>query len=237
MDSGFAGFPPEAMTFFRGLVRNNNREWFLPRKQLFLDKVRGPMETLVTALNAELIRFAPEYVTDPGKAIYRFYRDTRFSDDKTPYKDHIAALFSRRGAEKHRAAAYYLSVSHKEIEVAGGLYMPRAEELMAVRRHLEQHHARFRRIIAEPKLRELMGEFTGDQLARVPKGFCSTHPAADLLRYKQFLFYQMLDAKLATTPALFTEIAARFRALKPLIDFINTPIAGLARKPVEADFV
>ncbi len=185
--------------------------------------------SLGDGLNAELIRFAPDYVTDPNKAIYRFYRDTRFSEDKTPYKDHIAALFSRRGAVKHRAAAYYVSVSEKEIEVAGGLYMPQAEELLAVRHHLARRHAEFRAVINDPSLRALMGEFHGDQLSRVPKGFPADHPAADLLRYKQYLFYQMLDPALLTTPRLCDEIVARFRVMQPFIDFLNASLGRSGR--------
>lgn len=229
MNTGFGGFPPEAITFFRGLRRNNRREWFLPRKHIFLEKVRAPMEALVTALNFDLIRYAPEHVTDPDKAIYRFYRDTRFSDDKTPYKDHIAAIFPLRGTVKHHAAGYYFSVSEKEIEVAGGIYLPPPEVLAAVRRHLAEEHTAFRRVVKKPGLRLLMGDLEGNRLSRVPKGFCSEHPAADLLKYKQLYFYRILDPELLTTPALFTEIAKHFRALAPFIAFLNTTLAPKKR--------
>ena len=86
--------------FFRGLKRNNRREWFQPRKHLFEQHVKAPMLELVAALNTQLASFAPEYVTDPTKAIFRIYRDTRFSSDKTPYKTHVAASFSRLGGER-----------------------------------------------------------------------------------------------------------------------------------------
>ena len=108
MSAGFPGFPPEAMTFLRGLARNNRREWFLPRKEVFEECVRAPMIRLVEALNAAMADFAPAYVTDPHKAVFRIYRDVRFSADKTPYKTHIAAAFSRRGMVKHGAAGYLL---------------------------------------------------------------------------------------------------------------------------------
>jgi uncharacterized protein (TIGR02453 family) len=98
---GFPGFPAEAIRFFRGLEKNNNREWFQPRKELFEEQVRGPMTDLVEELNQKLVRFAPDYVNDPRKAIFRTYRDTRFSADKTPYQTHIAAVFPHRALEKH----------------------------------------------------------------------------------------------------------------------------------------
>src|SRR5207244_3382352 len=103
----FPGFPSEALTFLRGLARNNRRDWFQPRKEIFETKVKAPMIELVEAVNAELLKFAPDYINDPKKAIYRIYRDTRFSPDKTPYKTHIAAVFPRRGLDRQAGAGFY----------------------------------------------------------------------------------------------------------------------------------
>ncbi len=111
MPTAFAGFPPEMIRFFRSLKRNNRREWFQPRKHLFEQHVKAPMLELVGAINTELAKFAPEYVTEPKSAIFRIYRDTRFSADKTPYKTHVAASFSRRGGERLGTGGFYFSVS------------------------------------------------------------------------------------------------------------------------------
>ena len=92
----FSGFPPEGIAFLRGIKRNNRREWFQPRKAIFESQVKAPMIELVEALNSNLAKFAADHLNDPKRAIYRFYRDTRFSADKSPYKDHIAAIFPRR---------------------------------------------------------------------------------------------------------------------------------------------
>src|SRR6476619_2195447 len=129
------------------------------------------MLELVTALMRRLADFAPHHVGDPNKAIYRIYRDTRFSKNKTPYKTHIAAVFPRRDLEKHGGAGYYFSVSPDEIEVGGGVYMPSPESLRAIREHLAGAHQEFRRIVAARPVRRLFGEVYGDRLTRVPKGF------------------------------------------------------------------
>ncbi len=223
--SAFPGFPDEAMTFFRGLERNNRREWFQPRKPVFDEKVKAPMLQLVAALNAELERFAPLHVTEPESAIYRIYRDTRFSKDKKPYKTHIAAYFPRRGMARHTASGYYVGVSHKEVAVGGGLYMPAPEGLLAVRNHIAEKHGEFRKIVQGKALRKLVGELHGDQLTRVPKRFAADHPAADLLRYKQFFVYIELPPDLATLRTMQGEIRKRFEAMAPLIDFLNAPLA------------
>ena len=143
MRLGFPGFPPEAVAFYRGLARHNTREWFQPRKHIYDEKVKAPMVQLVTELNRALMDFASGYVTDAPKAIYRIYRDTRFSPDKTPYKTQIAASFARRGMEKHGAAGFYFAVSHKGVDVGGGIYMPASETLLTVRTHIAERHRSF----------------------------------------------------------------------------------------------
>jgi uncharacterized protein (TIGR02453 family) len=230
--SAFPGFPAAAIDFFRSLDRNNNREWFQPRKQAFEEQVKQPMRALVESLNVALMGFAPEFVTEPEKAIYRIYRDTRFSKDKTPYKTHIAASFRRLGPG-HSDAGYYFALSHKEVAIGGGIYMPEPPALLAIRNHIAGRHDELRRILRARPVRGLLGELQGEQLSRVPKGFACDHPAADLLRFKRFILYVELSPDLATTPALYTEILKRFRAMTPFLGFLTTPLKA-TRKKVDA---
>ena len=230
MRSRFPGFPPEALQFFRALARHNNRDWFQSRKTAFEEQVKQPMRELVEALNGAMQSFAPEYATDPAKAVYRIYRDTRFSKDKTPYKDHIAASFFRSGTGPHKYGGYYVHVSHKEVAVGGGVYMPQPDVLLAIRQHIADNHQKLRKILAAPAVRRSLGELQGDRLARVPKGFVATHPAADLLRFKSFVLYTTLDPELATTPQFFNEVVTRFRAMKPFIDFLTATSAKKREK-------
>ena len=230
MPAGFPGFPAEGLAFLRALVKNNRREWFQPRKPVYEEQVKKPMIDLVTRVNAAMLSFAPAYVAEPEKAIFRIYRDTRFSKDKTPYKTHIAAVFHGRGTTKETGSGLYFAISPKEVEVAGGVYMPYPATLLAIRSHIARNHEDFRTLIADRALRKLLGEMKGEQLSRVPKGFSADHPAADLLRHKQFLFYTLLDPKLAGTPKLEQEIVKRFRALMPFLQFLNAPLAKPAQK-------
>jgi len=227
--SAFPGFPAEAIDFFRGLARNNKREWFQPRKPLFEERVKQPMRALVEAVNRALMDFAPEFVTEPEKAVYRIYRDTRFSKDKSPYKTQIAASFRYRDT----GAGYYFAISHKEAAIGGGMYMPEPAALTVIRNHIAERHGDLRRILRARPVRELLGELRGEQLSRVPKGFASDHPAADLLRFKQFILYVELPPEIATTPAFYTEIVQRFRAMKPFLEFLSAPLKT-TRKKIDA---
>jgi uncharacterized protein (TIGR02453 family) len=227
--NAFAGFPPEMVRFLRTLKRNNRREWFQPRKHLFEQHVKAPMLELVAAINGELAKFAPEYVTEPKNAIFRIYRDTRFSADKTPYKTHVAASFSRRGSERLGTGGFYFSVSHEVIEVAAGLWHPDRDVTLIVRNHIADTHEELRRILADKKSRKLVGELKGDALTRSPKGFDPEHPAAEFIKMKDWVLDVTLDAGLATTPQLHSVIVERFRAMAPLLGYLNRPLVG--RKP------
>ena len=229
MAKGFPGFPAEMVQFFRSLKRNNRREWFQPRKHLYEQHVKEPMHELVTALNGDLMKFAGAYVTDPKKAVFRIYRDTRFSADKTPYKTHVAAAFWRRGSDHTGAGGFYFSVSDDQIEVAGGIWHPAPETMLQVRTHIAGTHRELERLLANKKTRKLIGGLQGGELTRAPKGFDPTHPAIHLIKMKDWVMDTTLRPEVATTSKLHKEIVDRFRAMAPVIDYLNRPL--IAKKP------
>jgi uncharacterized protein (TIGR02453 family) len=225
MKSSFPGFSPEALTFLRALKRNNRRDWFQPRKEKYEALIKAPMLEFVAALNEEFARFAPAYVTPPEKAVYRIYRDTRFSPDKTPYKTHIAAIFPRHTAVKREGAVFYFHFTQKDLLAFGGVWGPDRDELLAYRTLLQEHHAEFNAILGNKQLRKILGGLQGEQLSRVPKGFCADHPAEALLRQKQWYLESTLDIKLLTTSRLVPELARRFEVMAPMVEFLNRPFA------------
>jgi len=218
----FPGFSPEALTFLRNLKKNNRREWFQPRKEIFETKVKAPLVELVEAVNAALLDFAPEHITDPKKAVYRIYRDTRFSADKTPYKTHVAAIFPHHGLGKQASAGFYFHLTAEHVGIAAGSYMPGPDELRAFRGWLAGHHKQFRAAARRPE--KLLGKLQGSSVTRMPKGFDADHPAGDLIRMKQWLYWAELDAKLATSRRLLPELVKRFRAAAPVIAMLNAPL-------------
>ena len=186
------------------------------------------MLELVAAINGELRKFAPEYVTEPKDALFRIYRDTRFSADKTPYKTHIAASFSRRGGERLGTGGFYFSVSHETIEIAAGLWHPDRDVTLLVRNHIADTHKEFIKILGDKKAKKLAGELKGDALSRSPKGFDPGHPAAEFIKMKDWILDVTLDPGLATTPKLHQAVVERFRAMTPVLLYLNRPL--LARK-------
>jgi uncharacterized protein (TIGR02453 family) len=229
MASRFPGFRPEALKFMRALKRNNDREWFQPRKHAFETHVRNPMLELIAELNRDLMKFAPDYVTDPSKAIFRIYRDTRFSNDKTPYKTHVAAVFSHRAMPRNLGAGYYFQFSTEGLGMGGGIYMPRADILAGIRKAIDADPGSFRRAIRKIESKKIAGEWEMHQLTRVPKGYVADHPAADLLKGRSLFFYSKLPAETIFSPEVGKEIATRFRAVAPLVQILDKAILGAVR--------
>lgn len=220
MPKPFPGFSPKAITFLRQLKKNNSREWFTPRKEEFESLLRRPMLELTGITAGHMRSFAADYVMDPKRAVHRIYRDVRFSKDKSPYKTNISAMFWRKGLPKNLSAGFYFSLSGDVFEIAGGLYMPGPEELTAVRRAIANDPAGFKKLIDDRLCLKLMGPCRGDSLTRDPKGY-EHHPAAALLRRKQFFYFTEQQSSIATQPGLEKLIIRSFKAMAPVIEFLN----------------
>jgi uncharacterized protein (TIGR02453 family) len=235
MAATFPGFPKQALTFFRQLARNNKREWFQAHKAQYETHVHAPALALCARVIDDLRAFAADHACEPKRSLFRIYRDTRFSKDKTPYKTHVAAVFPRAGMGKTTCAGFYFAVSHEGVEIAAGMYMPGPEELAAVRAAIAADQGRaLRKLLAAPGLRKQAGDLFGDKLARVPKGFDAAHPAADLLRMKQWYFNVTLPPSAACEPSIRKQITSRFRATAPVVHYLNNA-ALAAREDADAD--
>jgi uncharacterized protein (TIGR02453 family) len=227
-------FPPAALTFLRALARNNDREWFRARKDRYEQDVRAPMVAVIEQLDRDLRRFAPDLVASPRVSLFRIYRDTRFSPDKTPLKTNIAAQFPHAALPKNESPGLYLEVNPRTVLVAGGLYAPSTAQLHAVREHVAANVARFRSIVEAPRLRRA-GGLQGTRLQRVPRGFAADHPAADYLRYRQFLVWAEYPAALAATPRFYPTVVGLFETAAPLVRFLCEPLAARAARAARFD--
>lgn len=225
-------FTPRALRFLRALARNNDREWFKARKDQFELDLRAPMIDVIEQLDRDFRLFAPELVASPRTSLYRMYRDTRFSEDKSPLKTHIAAVFPRAGLPRNQSPSLYLEVNARTVLIAGGLYAPDTAQLHAVREHLVANLARFRSIVESPVFRRVAGGLQGDRLQRVPRGFDRDHPGAEYLKLRQFLAWREFPASLATTPRFYATLLRVFRATSPLVLFLGEPFAAGAARSV-----
>ncbi len=217
-------FTPKTIPFLRALKRHNDREWFRERRAVYDEHVHAPMVAVIEQLARDFPRFAPELVADPRRSMYRVYRDTRFSADKSPLKTHVAAVFPPRSGVKHESAGLYLEVAHGWVWAGGGLYRPSSVSLYRVRQRVADDVRAFEKLITAPAFRKQCGRLQGDRLQRVPRPFRADHPAAALLKHKQFLAWREFPADLAASPQFYPSVLGVFRAIAPLVRFLNEAI-------------
>ena len=229
-------FSPEAMKFLRGLARNNDREWFEARRDVYTRSLKAPMLAVVDEITAAMTEFAPEHVRPPHKIMMRIYRDIRFSKNKQPYKTHLAAWWARRGMEKTSGGGFYLQISPQQVMVAAGVYMPEREQLLTIRRWMSAHHEAFRASVKK-LLKARGGGFEAidaEALTRMPKGFASDDPADELVRAKSWGVHASLPAEVALEPVLVREAVRRMRLMAPLVDSLNGAILDGQGNPARA---
>ncbi len=215
-----------ALTFLKGLKKNNDRVWFDERKPIYEAELKVPMLALAEEINAGLAKFAPEYVRPPQKAVMRIYRDIRFSKNKLPYKTHVSAWWARQGLEKTSGGGFYVEIGERGVMVAAGVYMPEKEQLLAIRRHLLEHHERLRKIMSAKKLREAMTPIDPVTMARGPKGFPADHPAMDLILQRQWGVSATLPIERALEPTLAGDILTHMKLAYPMVALLNEPLVA-----------
>jgi uncharacterized protein (TIGR02453 family) len=157
--------------------------------------------------------------------MYRIYRDTRFSNDKTPYKIQAAASFRWRGLDKGRGAGLYLEVGPSWTWMGGGFYAPEAPDLVRIREHIAETWPEIRKTVRTSAFTRAFGELDGDTLTRVPRGYPKDHPAAGYLKHKNFLAGREFPPEFATSQAFYPTLLATFKACMPLVRFLNEPLS------------
>ncbi|WP_370942910.1 DUF2461 domain-containing protein [Amycolatopsis sp. cg5] len=170
----FAGFGEHAVEFYDGLLADNSKIYWDDNLTIYKEDVKAPMEALLKELEPE---FGAGFGT--GK-IFRPYRDTRFSGDKTPYKTHCGAVIEQgRGG-----GAYYVEVGPEGLRVGGGCFHLESDQLARYRQAVDTdiHGKALEKVLAS--LRRAGWEIRGDQLKTKPRGFDDDHPRLDLLKYR-----------------------------------------------------
>jgi uncharacterized protein (TIGR02453 family) len=179
------------LQFFRGLARNNRRDWFEAHRETYETEVLRPLHALLDEVDVRLAGIAPELAADRKRSVFRIYRDIRFSKDKSPYKTHAAFWISHRalgaggGTTVHGGAGLYFHLEPNASIVAAGMWMPSTPALKRIRAALTEDLPGFERALRA--LRRSFGELSDEAvLARTPRGYPVDHPAADWLRYRSF---------------------------------------------------
>jgi len=209
---------PSSLNFLKKLQKNNNREWFNTHKaeyQKELLQMEAFAERLLKDLNAH------DMIETPSgkKSLFRIYRDTRFSNDKSPYKTHWSGRFKR--ATRYRRGGYYYQIGPGVSCIVGGFWGPVPADLRRIREDIAFDAAPLRKILKSRSFISTFGELQGEQLQKAPQGFNADHEAIGLLRYKQFLLKRSFSDEEVVSKDFLKEANLTFKAMRPFFDYMS----------------
>ncbi len=217
----------KTLEFLKKIKKNNNTEWMQAHKDEYLE-AKKEFEFLVQELIVKIGTWDADIpLYEPKHCMFRFNRDIRFSDNKSPYKENFGAWISY-GGKKSNLPGYYLNVSPKEIFVAGGIWHPEAEELRNVRRFIMDEGAQLKKILNEKNFKKVFGELNqNDRLTRPPKGFPADHEHIELLKFKSFTASSSFTTQEALEKNFGKLIDQKLKILKPFNQFLKKAVTTL----------
>ena len=218
------------LQFLNDLSRNNTREWFAENKPRY-EAARKNYISFLDELLEHMPAVEPAALGQTGKdLVFRIYRDVRFSNDKRPYKDHFGAYIAD-GGRKSILPGYYLHLAgNNNSFIAGGLWMPPADYLKAVRQEIDYNLDEFKGIVEAPDFKKKFGELQGEQLKTTPKGYDKENPAIEYLRFKSWNAVMPVSDKAVLAPNFLETVLDGFRSLKPFNDFLTAPLKEIGEE-------
>lgn len=217
---------PATFNFLEELEANNNREWFTRHKAEyeaarfnvydFVGEVIKGLAAIDNTVPASL---------QPKDCVMRIYRDIRFSKDKTPYKTNFGAGISAHG-KNFNGPGYYLHISASECFVAGGCWMPEADQLKLIRQEIDYNGSDFRSIVESESFKKYFsGLDTEAVLKTAPKGYPADHPDIGYLKLKSFTASHLLQPADLSGPDALKNVLNGFSEIQPLIVFLRNALS------------
>ena len=229
-------FTPATFRFLRSLARNNNREWFAAHKAQYEEHVRDPALRFIADLAQPLRAVSPQLVASAkpvGGSLFRIYRDTRFSSDKTPYKTHVGMSFYHaatkavaRGAGgtaslgRLDAPVLYLHLEPRSCFLGGGIWHPQPETLKRLRDFMIDNPMSWKKATRAKSFTRLF-TLGGDSLARPPRGYSPTHELIEDLKRKDIVASSELGERDLMQGGLVGFVVRRYRPMRPLLDWLS----------------
>ena len=210
----------QVIQFLNELSENNNREWFQKNKKRY-DESREKVLFLTEVVINEIRKFDPDVpLLEPKDCLFRIFRDVRFSNDKRPYKTNFGS-FIAKGGRKSMYAGYYFHVEPSGSFVGGGIYMPAAEPLKAIRQYIAENGEEFLSLINSKNFIKVYPEMMDDKLKTAPKGYSPDHEFINLLKYKSFAFSSQFDKSQILADNFIEKLVHSFKTLHPVNRFLN----------------
>ena len=193
-------FTDATFEFLVELAANNDRTWFKANKPRYEADVKEPALRFITDFGPILKGISPHFRADPranGGSLFRIYRDTRFSKDKSPYKTHTGIHFRHDAARDAHTPGFYLHIQPGNCFAGCGVWRPSGPALRRIRESIDEDPSAWRKASGDARFRKTL-ELTGDSLIRAPRGYSPDHPLIEDLKRKDFIAVARLNAQSLT---------------------------------------
>ncbi|MHA2090502.1 MAG: DUF2461 domain-containing protein [Candidatus Kariarchaeaceae archaeon] len=214
-------FTEEFISFFEELNENNNREWFHSNKKQYEEFVKEPFKQFIEELIYRIQEKEPDLAITAKDAIFRIYRDIRFSKDKTPYKVQVSASIKNGGRTGPNHPGYYIQMSHKNIMLGGGCYHLDKEGLYKIRTNIAESLDDFSEVINDKKFVNKFGEVIGDKNKRLPKEFKEIQEKQPLIANKYFFFRADIDPKILLETDFMDQVMEFYETGRPFNQYLK----------------
>jgi uncharacterized protein (TIGR02453 family) len=212
-----ASFGPELFGFLAELRDHNDRDWFAANKGRYEADLLEPALAFIEDFEPHLRGISPRFRADArrvGGSLFRIYRDTRFSKDKTPYKTMAGIYFKHEQSKDVYAPGFYLHLAPGDVFAGGGIWHPDTKTANAIREAIAADPEGWQAATAGIDLGH------GDALKRVPQGFDKDHPLAEDLKRKDFAAIERMSEDEATAPRFLERYARACESMAPLMRFL-----------------
>lgn len=215
-------FDRKTFDFLRALAANNDRAWFQAHKSEYDSHLRQPFLRLIADLQAPLAAISPYYRADPraqGGSLFRIYRDTRFANDKTPYKTWSGARFFHERSKQVPAPSFYLHIQPGACFLGAGIWHPEPPVQRRIREFIDNNPGSWKQATQSAGFRQRFA-LGGESLVRPPRGYPADHALIDDLKRKDFVAGAVLGDDQVLSAALADTVIEGFRGLAPLVDYL-----------------
>jgi uncharacterized protein (TIGR02453 family) len=210
----------KVLQFLNELAANNNREWFEANKPRYVECRQKVLFTTDVLIN-EIRKFDHSIpLLDAKDCMFRIFRDVRFSNDKRPYKTNFGS-FIAKGGRKSVCPGYYFHIEPGSSFIGGGIYMPSASPLKAIRDHIAASGNEFSEILEDPDYKSAVPQMFDDRLKTAPKGYPKDHQYIDILKYKSFAFSAPVSDKSLINGTFIDEAVNVFKHLQKANSFLS----------------
>ena len=216
-------FTDASFKFLRGLARHNERAWFTAHKADYDKHVRAPFQRLLHDLEPALAGVSTHFRVDPkpvGGALYRIQRDTRFANDKTPYKTWQGARLTHERHKQVEAPLFYMHLEPGKCFIGAGVWHSEVAIQRRVRQFIVDNPSGWKQAAHAPAFRRRFDLDDSEMLVRVPKGYPDDFPFADDLRRRNFVAERAIEDTTILGPRLRQVLETDLAALGPFVDYL-----------------